>query len=134
LFADRNERLIWLPDKRGAAVGGQRIGDVPPVRYYQPNVVERRVLGTGGLSSAWPAELQRHYARGFSVARLGLLLTIPRFLPATGPVAMHSQRLMSIAVRVMGNLVTDEDVDWLARVWRRSGAGSRRLDARPPFS
>ena len=38
------------------------------------------------FSQAWPAELQRHYARGFSVARrLGLLLTIPRFLPATGP-------------------------------------------------
>jgi geranylgeranyl reductase family protein len=93
------------------------------------------MLGTGDLTHAWPAELRRHYARGFSVARrLGLLLTIPRFLPATGPVAMRSQRLMSIAVRVMGNLVTDEDADWTARVWRRAGAGSRRLDARPPFS
>jgi geranylgeranyl reductase family protein len=93
------------------------------------------MLGTGDLTHAWPAELRRHYARGFSVARrLGLLLTIPRFLPATGPVAMRSQRLMSIAVRVMGNLVTDEDADWTARVWRRAGGGSRRLDARPPFS
>jgi geranylgeranyl reductase family protein len=87
------------------------------------------------FSQAWPAELQRHYARGFSVARrLGLLLTIPRFLPATGPLAMRSHFLMGIAVRVMGNLVTDEDADWIARVWRRAGAGSRRLDARPPFS
>jgi hypothetical protein len=34
----------------------------------------------------------------------------------------------------MGNLVTDEDADWIARVWRGAGAGSRRLDARPPFS
>ena len=25
---------------------------------------------------------------------------------------------MGIAVRVMGNLVTDEDVDWVARLWR----------------
>ena len=66
--------------------------------------------------------------------RLGLLLTIPRFLPATGPLAMRSHFLMGIAVRVMGNLVTDEDTDWIARVWRRAGAGSRRLDARPPFS
>ena len=94
-----------------------------------------QMLGAGDLTAAWPAELQRHYARGFSVARrLGLLLTIPRFLPLTGPVAMRSHFLMGIAVRVMGNLVTDEDADWIARVWRRAGAGSRRLDARPPFS
>ena len=79
--------------------------------------------------------MRRHYGRGFSVARrLGLLLTIPRFLPATGLVAMRSGFLMGIAVRVMGNLVTDEDVDWVARLWRRAGAGSRRIDRRPPFS
>jgi hypothetical protein len=41
---------------------------------------------------------------------------------------------MQIAVRVMGNLVTDEDADWIALVWRSAGAGSRRLDERPPFS
>jgi geranylgeranyl reductase family protein len=93
------------------------------------------LLGTGDFTAAWPAELRRHYSRGFSVARrLGLLLTIPRFLPATGPIAMRSHFLMGIAVRVMGNLVTDEDADWIARVWRRAGAGSRRLDGRPPFS
>src|ERR1700676_4102070 len=79
--------------------------------------------------------LSAHYARGFSVARrLALLLTIPRFLPSTGPLAMRSAFLMNIAVRVMGNLVTDEDEDWIARVWRSAGAGSRRLDQRPPFS
>jgi geranylgeranyl reductase family protein len=93
------------------------------------------LLGTGDLSAAWPALLQTHYARGFSVARrLALLLTIPRFLPATGPVAMRSAALMGVAVRVMGNLVTDDDADWVARVWRRAGAGSRRIDRRPPFS
>ena len=93
------------------------------------------MLGERDLAAAWPAELQRHYARSFSVARrLGLLLTIPRFLPFAGPVAMRSHVLMGIAVRVMGNLVTDEDADWIARVWRRAGAGSRKLDARPPFS
>ena len=49
------------------------------------------LLGTGDLTQAWPAELHRHYARGFSVARrLALLLTIPRFLPTVGPVAMRS--------------------------------------------
>jgi geranylgeranyl reductase family protein len=93
------------------------------------------LLGTGDLSRVWPDELRRHYGPGFSVARrLALLLTIPRFLPATGPVAMRSEFLMGIAVRVMGNLVTDEDADWIARVWRRAGAGSRRIDRRKPFS
>jgi geranylgeranyl reductase family protein len=86
------------------------------------------------FSEAWPQLLQSHYARGFSVARrLALLLTIPRFLPLTGPIAMRSHTLMGIAVRVMGNLVTDEDADWIARVWRTAGAGSRRLDRRKPF-
>jgi geranylgeranyl reductase family protein len=86
------------------------------------------------LTLAWPAVLQQHFGKGFSVARrLALLLTIPRFLPMTGPIAMRSSTLMGIAVRVMGNLVTDDDVDWIARVWRTAGAGSRRLDRRKPF-
>ncbi len=32
---------------------------------------------------------------------------------------------------MMGNLVTDEDADWIARVWRSAGLASRRIDARP---
>jgi geranylgeranyl reductase family protein len=93
------------------------------------------MLGTGDLTTAWPAVLSEHYARAFSAARrLGLLLTIPRFLPSTGPLAMRSAFLMNIAVRVMGNLVTDEDVDWIARAWRSAGLASRRIDRRPPFS
>jgi geranylgeranyl reductase family protein len=93
------------------------------------------VLGSGDLSQAWPAVLQSHYGRGFSVARrLALLLTFPRFLPATGPPAMRSTRLMSIAVRVMGNLVTDDDADWVARAWRGGGLLSRLADRRKPFS
>lgn len=93
------------------------------------------MLGSGPYTQAWPALLERHYARGFSVARrLALLLTIPRFLPATGPVAMRSTALMGIAVRVMGNLVTDDDTDRIARIWRAAGSGSRRLDPRKPFT
>ncbi|MCV7104559.1 geranylgeranyl reductase family protein [Mycolicibacterium chitae] len=93
------------------------------------------MLDVADLSRAWPAVLQEHYAKGFSVARrLALLLTIPRFLPMTGPIAMRSTALMGIAVRVMGNLVTDEDADWVAKVWRAAGAGSRRLDRRAPFA
>jgi hypothetical protein len=36
---------------------------------------------------------------------------------------MRSAFLMNIAVRVMRNLVTDEDADWIARVWRSAGVG-----------
>jgi geranylgeranyl reductase family protein len=93
------------------------------------------MLGSGDFSKAWPHALQTHYGRGFSVARrLGLLLTFPRFLPAAGPIGMRSTTLMGIAVRVMGNLVTDEDADWVARMWRGSGRVSRLLDRRKPFS
>ena len=90
---------------------------------------------TSEMSLAWPALLQDHYAGGFSVARrLGLLLTLPRFLPLAGPLGMRSARLMDIAVRVMGNLVTDEDADVVARLWRAAGAGSRLVDRRKPFA
>jgi geranylgeranyl reductase family protein len=94
-----------------------------------------QMLGCADLSRVWPAVLHAHYAHGFSVARrLGLLLTFPRFLPATGPAAMRSTTLMGIAVRVMANLVTDDDSDWLARAWRAGGRASRLLDRRPPFT
>ena len=93
------------------------------------------LLDAGDLTAAWPSLLQQHYARGFSVARrLALLLTFPRFLPSTGPVAMRSTFLMNLAVRVMANLVTEEDDDWIARMWRSAGLASRRLDRRQPFS
>jgi geranylgeranyl reductase family protein len=85
-------------------------------------------------TAAWPALLQAHYGRGFSVARrLGLLLTLPRFLPMVGPLGMRSTALMKVAVRVMGNLVSDEDADVVARAWRTGGSGSRLLDSRKPF-
>jgi hypothetical protein len=41
---------------------------------------------------------------------------------------------MGIAVRVMGNLVTSDDADLVARVWRRAGGLSRLADRRTPFS
>jgi geranylgeranyl reductase family protein len=93
------------------------------------------MLGSGDLSKVWPHVLHSHYGRGFSVARrLGLLLTFPRFLPAAGPIGMRSTTLMGIAVRVMGNLVTDDDADWVARAWRGGGRVSRLIDRRKPFS
>jgi geranylgeranyl reductase family protein len=93
------------------------------------------LLGTGDLSRAWASLLQHHYAKAFSIARrLGWLLTVPWFLPTGGPIAMRSIKLMEIAVRVMGNFVTDDDVDLMAWTWRRAGAASRWADRRPPFS
>ncbi|WP_044512827.1 menaquinone reductase [Mycobacterium simiae] len=93
------------------------------------------VLDAHDVSGLWPSLLQDHYGRGFSVARrLALLLTFQRFLPTAGPVAMRSTTLMTIAVRVMANLVTDEDTDRLARAWRGAGRLSRFIDRRTPFS
>ncbi|MFZ0158507.1 MAG: FAD-linked oxidoreductase, partial [Kineosporiaceae bacterium] len=89
----------------------------------------------GGLDGAWPALLRRHYGEAFSVARrLAGLLTVPGFISATGPVGMRSRPLMKLALRVMGNLITPEDSDLLARTWRTAGRLSLRLDQRPPFS
>jgi geranylgeranyl reductase family protein len=85
-------------------------------------------------SQAWPATLRRHYGEAFSIARrLAGLLTVPRLLPAAGPVGMRSRALMTVALRVMGNLVTEEDRDVVARLWRWAGRSSIRLDDRPPF-
>ncbi|QBJ95671.1 geranylgeranyl reductase family protein [Rhodococcus sp. ABRD24] len=93
------------------------------------------VLDRDDLSDVWPAILRERYGHAFSIARrLAGLLTLARFLPASGPVALRSRALMTVAVRVMGNLVTEEDLDLTARAWRASGAASLRLDTRPPFS
>jgi hypothetical protein len=79
--------------------------------------------------------LRTHYGEAFSIARrLAGLLTLPRFLPAAGPVGMRSRGLMTVALRVMGNLVTDADRDLVARTWRTAGRLSARLDQRKPFS
>jgi geranylgeranyl reductase family protein len=86
------------------------------------------------LTAAWPATLRRHYGGAFSVARrLAGLLTRPELLPLAGPAAMRSRTLMRLALRVMGNLVVDEDSDALARLWRAAGRLSLRADERVPF-
>lgn len=87
------------------------------------------------LSVVWPEILRAHYGESFSIARrLAGLVTVPRLLPALGPVGMRSDLLMTLALRWMGNLVTDEDRDRAARVWRWAGRRSLARDARPPFS
>ncbi len=87
------------------------------------------------LATSWPAVLAEHYGEGFSIARrLAGLVTVPRVLPTFGPAGMRSDWLMTLALRWMGNLITDEDRDRAARVWRWAGRRSLALDARPPFS
>lgn len=100
-------------------------------------VIAELLVDTPGidLGEAWPALLREHYGESFSVARrLAGLVTVPRLLPALGPIGMRSDLLMTLALRWMGNLVTDEDRDRAARVWRWAGRRSLARDARPPFS
>jgi hypothetical protein len=78
--------------------------------------------------------LTEHYARDFSAARrLACCSRCRASCPASAG-ALRSHFLMKVAVRMMGNLVTDEDADWIARAWRSAGRVSRRFDERAPFS
>ena len=89
----------------------------------------------GDLGDSWPAVLREHCGESFSIARrLAGLVTVPRLLPTLGPAGMRSDWLMTLALRWMGNLVTDEDRDRAARVWRWAGRRSIALDTRPPFA
>ena len=91
--------------------------------------------GDSDLSRAWPSLLTAHYGATFSIARrLAGLITVPGLLGLLGPVGMRSRLLMTLALRLMGNLVTDEDRDLTARLWRTAGRVSRIADARAPFS
>ena len=94
------------------------------------------VLAEGhDLERMWPALLSDEYGESFSIARrLAGLVTVPKVLSALGPAGMRSDWLMTLALRWMGNLVTDEDRDRAARVWRWAGRRSLARDARPPFS
>ena len=87
------------------------------------------------LATAWPATLTAEYGEAFSIARrLAGIVTVPQALRALGPIGMRSDWMMTLALRWMGNLVTDDDRDRAARVWRWAGRHSQLRDARPPFS
>ncbi|WP_307829555.1 geranylgeranyl reductase family protein [Antrihabitans stalagmiti] len=93
------------------------------------------LLDEPDLTDIWPELLRQRYGKAFSIARrLAGLATVPGAVRAGGPPVLRSKALMRIAIRVMGNLVTDEDVDATARAWRASGRASLRIDRRPPFS
>lgn len=98
-------------------------------------LVAEVLAGGDELGEVWPKLLRDHYGEAFSIARrLAGLVTVPRLLPALGPVGMRTDWLMTLALRWMGNLVTEEDRDRAARVWRWAGRRSVRFDDRPPFS
>jgi geranylgeranyl reductase family protein len=91
--------------------------------------------GRADLIQAWPATLREHYGQAFSIARrLATLITVPGVLRYGGPIGMRSTLLMTVALRVMGNLVLPEDSDLVARLWRGAGRLSLRADDRIPFS
>ncbi len=86
------------------------------------------------LTASWAAELYAEYGDAFSIARrLGLLITHERLLAMSGPIGMRSHAIMSVAFRVMGNLVIPEDRDLVARTWRLAGRASLAIDRRRPF-
>ncbi|WP_328388727.1 geranylgeranyl reductase family protein [Nocardia sp. NBC_00416] len=92
------------------------------------------LLDEADLTRVWPNLLRAKYGRTYSVARrIAGLATHPRMVPIGGPPVMRSKFLQRTAVRVMGNLVTDEDVDLTARAWRTAGRASMRFDELAPF-
>lgn len=98
-------------------------------------LVAELITLNGRLGPAWPDVLRSHYGEAFSIARrLAGFITVPWLLPTAGPIGMRSRALMTVALRVMGNLVTEEDRDLTARAWRAAGRWSARHDERPPFS
>lgn len=86
-----------------------------------------------GLRYMWPQRLREDYGTAFSLARrLAIVLTMPGLLSAIGPVGMRgplSNQLMGSAARLMGNLVSEQDSDLTARVWRGAGKLTRGTDA-----
>jgi len=87
------------------------------------------------LTLLWPYLLRSAYGDTFLLARtLARVLTYPRFLGAVGPVGFRgpqSRILMPLAVRLMGNLVTDSDRDLVARTWHAAGRARRAFSPRP---
>ena len=84
---------------------------------------------------AWPAILTSEYGTAFAAARrVAAMLTVPQSVPLLGRPGIRSARLMSLVVRVMGNLITPDDADLVARAWRGAGRVATRFDDRPPFT
>lgn len=93
--------------------------------------------GYRDVTAAWPQLLRARYGEAFLLARTAArLLTYPQFLPAVGPVALRGPvgaQLMPAAARLMANLITEEDRDLLARLWRAAGHGVRAARGGTPL-
>ena len=86
-------------------------------------------------SDAWPAHLRHEYGAVFAAARRAAgLLTLPQTVPLLGRPGIRSATLMATVVRVMGNLLTPDDTDLIARAWRTAGRTASRVESRPPFT
>lgn len=89
------------------------------------------------LTLLWPHLLRSHYGDAFLLARTAArLLTYPAFLPAVGPIGLRkpfSTVLMPAAVRLMGNLITEQDRDLVARAFRAGGRVLHRFNPDAPL-
>ena len=100
-------------------------------------VLQRMVVDLldSDLAASWPSYLREHYGEAFSIARrLASVATVPEVVSTLGPPGMRSRWLMVLALRWMGNFVTEEDRDAASRIWRWAGRQSIRIDQRQPFS
>lgn len=91
------------------------------------------LLGTTkDLTLVWPDLLRQSYGEAFMLARtLARVLTYPQFLPLAGPIGLRGP--MHLAARLMGNLITDEDRDITARLWRTAGSAVATARAGSPL-
>ncbi|MDO5671209.1 MAG: geranylgeranyl reductase family protein [Corynebacterium sp.] len=89
------------------------------------------------LTLVWPHVLRETYGEAFLLARTAArLLTYSRFLPVVGPLGLRGPvgaAVMPAAARLMGNLITDEDRDLIARVWRLAGGAVSRVRRDTPL-
>ena len=131
LGAEPGPDAVFLGDS-GGHVWARRVDHIDG-----PTADPRRgaeLLGADDYTTRWRDVLTDHYGLAFSAARrLAGVLTVPQAVPALGRPGMRSARLMSMVVRVMGNLITPDDADLVARAWRTAGRLSSRVDDRPPF-
>ena len=116
LGADRRRRRVRQPAQRR----GHRLR--PRGRPAGRRADRRRRRPRRGLAGGCCASTTA--SRSPSPAGWPAWSPCPRLLPALGPAGMRSDWLMTLALRWMGNLVTDEDRDRAARVWRWAGRRS----------
>lgn len=89
------------------------------------------------LTLVWPHVLRETYGEAFLLARTAArLLTYPQFLPVVGPIGLRGpvgSVIMPAAARLMGNLITDDDRDLIARAWRLAGSVVSRVRRETPL-